>query len=155
MSDQDVAANMIDLTTDIVTSHISNNAISAAELPSLIKAVHGALAGLGKAPAVEPEKPRGAVSVRASIKHDGIVSMIDGRKYHTLRRHLAGHGYTPESYREAFDLPRDYPMVSADYSERRRDMAKKIGLGRKKPAAAPEAVAAPSARRKLRIASPK
>ena len=57
--------------------------------------------------------------------------MIDGKPYKTLRRHLSGHGLTPEQYRERYNLKSDYPMVSENYSEQRRAMAKKIGLGRK------------------------
>ena len=55
----------------------------------------------------------------------------DARTYRTLRRHLAGHGLTPEEYRARYGLKPDYPMVAASYSEARRAMAKKIGLGRK------------------------
>jgi predicted transcriptional regulator len=72
------------------------------------------------------------VSVRKSLASpDHIISMIDGKPYKTLRRHLAGHGLTPEQYRERYKLKADYPMVAAAYSESRRAMAKKIGLGRK------------------------
>jgi predicted transcriptional regulator len=135
-------ANIVDelgfakLTANIVSAHVAGNTIAASEIPELIASVHGALVGLGKAP--EPltvEKPKGAVPVRASIKPDGLISMIDGKKYQTLRRHIGRHGYTPESYREAFGLPRDYPMTSAGYSERRRGVAVATGLGRKVAAA--------------------
>lgn len=148
---------LITLTADIVASFVSHNRLGVAETPDLIRSVHDALQQLG-APVAEPaaEKPKGAVSVRSSIKHDGLLSMIDGRKYQTLRRHISGHGYTPESYRETFGLPRDYPMVSAAYSETRRAMAKKIGLGRKRAGdAAPDAgdTAAKPAR-KPRAAAP-
>lgn len=30
-----------------------------------------------------------------------------------------------------WNLPRDYPMVAAAYAEQRKELAKKIGLGRK------------------------
>jgi predicted transcriptional regulator len=69
--------------------------------------------------------------------------MIDGKRYKMLRRHLSQNGYTPESYREAFDLPKDYPMVAASYAETRRDLAKKIGLGRK-PRSPKEQAATPA-----------
>jgi predicted transcriptional regulator len=73
-----------------------------------------------------------AVSVRKSLaSKDHIISMIDGKPYKTLRRHLAGHGLTPQEYRERYGLKSDYPMVAESYSEARRAMAKKIGLGRK------------------------
>ena len=37
----------------------------------------------------------------------------------------------PEEYRARWNLPADYPMVAPNYAEKRRDLAKKIGLGRK------------------------
>lgn len=131
---------LLALTADIVAAHVSNNSVSAGDVPAVIAQVYGALSRLG-APAEEPEpaKPAGAVSIRASIKPDRLVSMINGKSYKILRRHLNLNGYTPESYREAFGLPRDYPMVAADYVEKRRALAIKIGLGRKPKAPAPGA----------------
>ncbi len=129
---------LVALTADIVAAHVSNNRVSINDMENLIGGVYAALAGLD-APTEEPEpeKPKGAVSIRASIKPDHIVSMIDGRPYKMLKRHLGQNGYTPQSYREAFNLPKDYPMVAPNYAEQRRALAHKIGLGRKK--AEPEA----------------
>jgi predicted transcriptional regulator len=140
--------DLLELVGHIVSAHVSNNNVATADLPQLIKSVHEALAGLG-APPPEPvqEKPKGAVSVKKSITPGGLVSMIDGKTYQTLRRHITRNGYTPESYREAFGLPRDYPMTAANYSELRRSMAKTIGLGRKDASttvAEPEAVPEPT-----------
>jgi len=149
--------SLITLTADIVSAHVANNSVSTNDVGPLIQSVFTALQALGAPPpAPEAEKPKGAVSVRASIKPDHLVSMIDGKPYKTLRRHLSRHGYSPESYRDAFGLPNDYPMVAASYAEHRRALAHKIGLGRKpraeaapEPAPAPEpaAEAAPKARR--------
>jgi len=87
-------------------------------------------------PTSGPREP--AVSVRKSTASpDFIISLIDGKSYKTLRRHLTTHGMTPESYREEFGLKPDYPMVAPNYSESRRAMAKKIGLGRKPGATIP------------------
>ena len=129
---------LITLTADIVSAHVSNNSVPTAEVGSLIQSVFGALKALGT-PQEEPaaEKPKGAVSLRASIKPEFLTSMIDGKPYKMLRRHISQHGYSPESYREAFGLPRDYPMVASNYAEQRRALAHKIGLGRKPRAAAP------------------
>ena len=92
-----------------------------------------ALSG-GDSPAAEAETAsrEPAVSVRKSLaSSDHIISMIDGKPYKTLKRHLATNGMTPEQYRDAFNLKPDYPMTAPAYSEARRTMAKKIGLGRK------------------------
>jgi len=124
--------DLITLTADIVAAHVSNNSVPTAEVGSLIQSVFSALQGIGSPqPEPQPEKPKGAVSVRASIKPEHLVSMIDGKPYKMLRRHIAQHGYTPETYRDAFNLPRDYPMVASNYAEQRRALAHKIGLGRK------------------------
>ncbi len=83
-------------------------------------------------PATNAEQHTPAVSVRKSLASpDHIISMIDGKPYRTLRRHLSGHGLTPEDYRKRYGLKDDYPMVAPSYSESRRAMAKTIGLGRK------------------------
>ena len=74
-----------------------------------------------------------AVSVRKSLaSKDYILSLIDGKPYRTLRRHLGAHGLTPGEYRRRYGLNFDYPMVAPSYRENRIDLAKKHGLGRKK-----------------------
>lgn len=138
---------LITLTADIVGAHVSNNDVAAGDVGGLIEQVYGALATLDARVELAPEKPKGAVSVRASIKPNYLVSMIDGKSYRLLKRHLGLHGYTPESYREAFDLPKDYPMIAASYAEKRRAIAKEIGLGRKPKVPVEPAVVAKPARK--------
>ncbi len=122
---------LITLTADIVTAHVANGNVDGETLPSLIQNVYGALAGLGAEETVE-DRPEPAVSVRASVKNDHLVCLEDGKKMKMLKRHLmTDHGMTPEEYRERWNLPADYPMVAPDYAEKRRELAKKIGLGRK------------------------
>lgn len=123
---------LIELTADIVSSHVANNSVSVGDMPRLIEEIHGALASLGQ-PAEEPkQKKMPVVTARASIKPDYIVCMECGQKQKTLKRHLQkAHGLTPDQYRAEFGLPRDYPMVAPAYSKRRSEMAHSIGLGRK------------------------
>lgn len=145
---------LLTLTADIVSAHVSNNAVAAGDVPAVIAKVYEALNGLGKpvedaAPAKEP-----AVSIRASVKPDYIVCLEDGKKLKMLKRHLMTHyQMTPADYRAKWKLPADYPMVAPAYAEQRKGLALKIGLGRKKPAtAAPEAQApAKPARAKLKL----
>ncbi len=80
------------------------------------------------APAGEVQK-LSAAQIRKSVRYDGIVSFIDGKTYKTLKRHLTKHGLDPQSYRDRYGLPADYPMVTASYSEQRSALAKAIGLG--------------------------
>lgn len=128
-------------------AHVSNNAVRSSDVVGLIQTVYRTLSALGSPTTTRHEKPKGLVSVRASIKPDHIISMIDGKGYKMLMRHIALNGYTPETYCEAFDLPKNYPMVPATCATKRHELAVKIGLGRK---AAPELVVPPKAPRKPR-----
>ncbi len=129
----DMTETLITLTSDIVAAHVSNNSVSVDDVPTLITKVYGALAGLGQAapePEAAPLKP--AVSVRSSVKPDKITCLDCGMELKMLKRHLmTHHGMTPEDYRARWNLGADYPLVAPDYAATRRDLAKKIGLGRK------------------------
>ena len=135
---------LLDHVADIVSAHVSNNSVSANDLPGLIQSVYASLAALGQAPEPVAGKLTPAVSVRASVKSDAIACLECGAKFKMLKRHLGtDHGMTPAEYRARWNLPADYPMVAPAYAEKRRELAKKIGLGRKpapkrgrKPAAA-------------------
>jgi predicted transcriptional regulator len=128
----DMNETLITLTSDIVAAHVSNNSVSGDELSSLITSVYGALAGLGQPVPVVEKMPEPAVSIRSSVKPDHIVCLEDGKKLKMLKRHLMTHyNLTPDQYRQRWNLPADYPMVAPNYAEKRRDLAKKIGLGRK------------------------
>jgi len=140
---------LIDFTADITAAHLSNNSVGVGDVAGLIETIFTTLQGLGVEAEPVVVKPQGAVSIRSSIKPDHIVSMIDGKPYKMLKRHLSLHGYTPQSYRETFGLSSDYPMVSAEYAARRRALAITIGLGRKAK------VEPPKPARKPRVAKAK
>jgi predicted transcriptional regulator len=131
--EMDMKETLITLTADIVSAHVSNNNVAAEDLGGLIGNVFNALASLGQeapAPAAEPLKP--AVSVRSSVKPDKIVCLDCGMELKMLKRHLmTHHGLTPEQYKARWNLPADYPLVAPNYAETRRELAVKIGLGRK------------------------
>jgi predicted transcriptional regulator len=132
-SHNDFADNLVELTADIVSAHVSNNSVQVSDLPTLIQNVHTALAGLGGRESTPEAKPEPAVSVRASVKPDHLICLEDGKKLKMLKRHLMTHyGMTPEQYRAKWGLPADYPMVAPNYAEQRRSLAKKIGLGTKR-----------------------
>ena len=130
--ENDMNETLITLTSDIVAAHLSNNSVSVDEVPALITSIYGALAGLGQAVVVPEVMPEPAVSIRSSIKPDYIVCLEDGKKLKMLKRHLMTHyNLTPDQYRARWGLNADYPMVAPNYAEKRRELAKKIGLGRK------------------------
>ncbi|MBA3054280.1 MAG: transcriptional regulator [Sphingomonadales bacterium] len=128
----DVNETLITLTSDIVAAHVSNNSVSVGDLSALITNVYTALASLGQADAAPEVLPEPAVSIRSSVKPDHIVCLEDGKKLKMLKRHLMTHyNLTPDQYRARWGLAADYPMVAPNYAEKRRELAKKIGLGRK------------------------
>lgn len=137
---------LLTLTSDIVSAHVSNNSISPDELPVLIKSVYASLSGLGQQPEANEETRVPAVSIRASVKHDMLTCLDCGTKMKMLKRHLStDHGLTPAEYRNRWQLNSDYPMVAPDYAAKRKELAVKIGLGRKPTGISATSAAAPKA----------
>ncbi len=142
---------LVTLTADIVSAHVSNNSVAVNDLPALIANVHGALTGLTGETVAPAEKQEPAVSVRASVKPDYIVCLEDGKKLKMLKRHLmTTFNMTPDQYRAKWNLPSDYPMVAPNYAAQRKELALKIGLGRK-PGERVIAKPAPKARAKAKV----
>jgi predicted transcriptional regulator len=130
-TDNLTTAALAELTADLVAAYVSNNPLPATSLPDLIASVHLSLSGLNQpaTPADEPKIP--AVNPKRSVFANYIVSLEDGRKFKSMKRHLGLLGMTPDAYRAKWSLPHDYPMVAPEYSDRRSAMAKSMGLGRK------------------------
>jgi len=126
--------NLTQLTVDLLGAYVANNQVQHGDLAQLIQSTHAALKGIdaGEPPAPEEPEHKPAVSLRKSLgSKTHIISMIDGKPYQTLKRHLSKHELTPDQYRERYSLPKSYPMVAPAYSEARRAIAEKLGLGRK------------------------
>ncbi|MDA8253229.1 MAG: MucR family transcriptional regulator [Rhodospirillales bacterium] len=131
MTDQSQQTDVLGLTAQIVSAHVSNNSVTPDALPALIQDVYRTLSGVGKEP-VQPDKPQPAVPVKKSVFPDHIVCLEDGKKLKMLKRHLkTAYNMTPEQYRERWGLAPDYPMVAPNYARHRSSLAKKIGLGTK------------------------
>ena len=136
MSDQ-VPADILKLTAQIVSAHVSKNEIGTDVLPSLINSVYKSLSTAGQAEP-EPASPQEpAVPIKKSVFPDYVVCLEDGKKMKMLKRHLhTSYGLTPEAYRAKWGLPASYPMVAPNYAATRSSLAKELGLGRK-PASEP------------------
>ena len=153
MADETLDTNALELATELTIAWLGNQntRVSAEDVPAFLQSMHATVTQLSGKGVVEtaqeaPPEYTPATTARKSLaSKDHIISMIDGKPYKTLRRHLSGHGMTPEQYRRRYGLKADYPMVSESYSQQRRDMAKSIGLGRKPGSKAPARKAAKAA----------
>lgn len=132
MSVSELSASYTELTAHIVSAYVANNSVPAGHLSELIVTIHRSVSGLSQpqAPAAEAQKP--AVSPKRSVHPDYLISLENGKRFKSLKRHLMTHyGMTPEEYRQKWNLPADYPMVAPNYAAARSQLAKKMGLGRK------------------------
>jgi predicted transcriptional regulator len=127
----DDKAEIIEMTTDIVSAYVGNNSVAAGDLPALIQSVHKALSGVSSGvETVEAAPKEPAVSIKKSITPDYLICLEDGRKFKSLKRHLrTKYNMSPEDYRAKWGLPKDYPMVAPNYARARSDLAKQMGLG--------------------------
>ena len=125
------------MAVDVVAAYLSNNAVASSQISEIIHNVFNSLTTLDGQPVEAPaEAPKPATTIRKSVTPDYIVCLEDGRKFKSLKRHLAGtYNMTPDEYRAKWGLPRDYPMVAPNYAKARSDLAKRMGLGRKSGAA--------------------
>jgi predicted transcriptional regulator len=131
MADNTANGNFIELTAEIVSAYVSNNTVSAGDIPALINQVHAALSRVSGEAAAEPLKP--AVSLKKSVTPEYIVCLEDGKKFKSLKRHLrTQYNMTPEQYREKWGLGADYPMVAPNYAAARSHLAKQMGLGQQR-----------------------
>ncbi|WP_404478512.1 MucR family transcriptional regulator [Novosphingobium sp. BL-52-GroH] len=137
MADTENPADLTALTVELLSAYLANNTVGSEDLPRLIRDTRLALSEDTKPePVVDEETFTPAVSIRKSQSSSAhLLSLIDGKPYKTLKRHLAANGLTPETYRERYKLPANYPMVAPDFAAKRRAIAEQIGLGnRRKPA---------------------
>lgn len=136
------AGDLAELTSRIVAAYVSSNSINSGSLPELISSVHDSLTAIVAPPAApEAVRPTPPVPVKKSITPDYLISLEDGQPYKSLKRHLTSRGLTPAEYRDKWGLPSDYPMVAPNYAKQRSELAKTMGLGRKRedePAPAPQ-----------------
>lgn len=123
-------SNKSELTADIVSAFVSHNQVAQRDLTELIRAIHAALTELENPSPPPTEKPVPAVSIKKSVTHDYLISLEDGRRYKSLKRHLGSRSLTPHQYREKWGLTADYPMVAPAYAQQRSELARTMGLGR-------------------------
>jgi len=124
--------DLIALNSEIVSAHVSNSSVAIGDVADLIRSVYDALNKVGQPAHTEAPKAEPAVSIRQSVKPDYIVCLEDGAKLKMLKRYLQTRfQMTPEEYRAKWGLPRDYPMVAPNYTEERKTLAQKTGLGRR------------------------
>ena len=127
-------AELLTLTSQIVSAYVSKNSVPASELPALIGSINKSLKSLGQ-PQPEPEAPidlKPAVPIKKSVTPDYIVCLEDGKKLKMLKRHLmSSYNLTVDDYKKKWGLPSDYPVVAPNYANQRSELAKKLGLGRR------------------------
>lgn len=135
--ENDISQHLAEITAEVVSAYVANNTLPASDLPALVTDIHSTLSALvgksGPGGAVaEKEKQKPAVPIKKSLKPEILTCLECGLEFKSLKKHLrASHDMSPEEYRMKWGLPADYPMVAPAYAERRSDLAKKLGLGRK------------------------
>jgi len=137
--------SFLGLACKVSSAYVTNNSVTATDLPRLIAGVHGVFYELANA-AVSEEVPtqNPAVSIRKSVTLDFLICLECGQKLKALKRHLVRHDLSPAGYRAKWQLPLGYPMVAANYTATRSRIARDLGLGRR-PRPRPADISATSA----------
>lgn len=124
---------LIACTSQIVSSLLVSQKIETSEITGVIDEVFQKLKDLEASTEMEGGGLRPAVPVAESVSDDFITCLEDGKKFKMLKKHLMSvYGMTPNEYRRKWNLDPDYPMTAPSYALKRQELAKKIGLGRKR-----------------------
>lgn len=120
----------MNIVAQLAAAYFSNHSVAIEDIPAFLQLMSETVDSLNTQSTAVRKEP--AVSIKQSITPDYLVSLEDGQKYKSLKRHLrAQYNMTPDDYRAKWGLPDDYPMVAPNYAARRSELAKVIGLGRK------------------------
>ncbi len=105
---QQSKAELLDMTTDIVSSFVANNPVAASGLPDLIKTVHETVQDLASGDPASLPRPDPAVPISKSTTPDHMICLEDGKKLKMLKRYLRSrYGLSPEEYPAKWGLPAD------------------------------------------------
>jgi predicted transcriptional regulator len=130
----------------IVAAYLRRNAVALSDIPGVIVQVSRSLSELGR-PSIEEETRKPAVPIRRSVTDEFVICLECGARGLTLRRHLnAAHSLTPDEYRHRWSLPESHPLTAPNYTARRSELARSLGLGYRRSAAGKRGRGRPSAR---------
>lgn len=124
--------HLLESAVRLASAYIKSNSITLDEIPNLLNQMCQTVADanrnsyyMGRSMATTP-----AVPVEDSVKDDYIICLEDGKQLQMLKRHLKTmYNMTIDQYKERWNLPADYPVVSPSYARRRSHIAKTTGLG--------------------------
>jgi len=132
MTESVTREELLALTSEIVSSYVSNNTLPAHEISAVIEQVFKTLSNVDQEVGAHADRPKPAVPIKKSVTPEYIICLEDGKQLKMLKRHLkTSYDMSPEEYRERWGLPADYPMVAPEYAKKRSALAKDIGLGKR------------------------
>ena len=82
-------ADVLRMTTEVVSAYVGNNTLPPAKIPEVINSVFGTLRTLDSGSVhMNGDRPKPAVPIRKSITPDFLVCLEDGKKLKMLKHHL-------------------------------------------------------------------
>jgi predicted transcriptional regulator len=143
-----VSGGVVEHVAHIVSSYVRHHQIEPTQLVRLIGEVHRALGSLGQSTPSVPEPRHPAVPIRQSVHPEYVVCLECGFRSRVLRRHLrVRHGLGVDEYRARWNLRSDHPLTAPAYSQRRSEVARELGLGRRPVPVEPAPTPPPRRRR--------
>ena len=128
---------LIELVTEIVSSHASNTTMTTDQIVTEIQTIHAALKNLenplpsaekGEVSAEQPKET--SITIRQAFKKDEVICMICNKGgFKTLKKHLStAHQLTPGQYRKQFGIKSSQKLAAKNFSDARRKAAEERGM---------------------------
>lgn len=128
-----------DAVLSVLSSFASRENATVEDVLALARQLPAALGDNNASVPVEPqtamtetiETARPAVAIDQSISDETVTCLCCGKSFTMLKRHLkAEHGLSEHQYRAQFGLADEHLLVAPNYSIRKAEYAKRIGLGK-------------------------
>lgn len=133
MTDVLNVSTLLEHTSRIAAAYVASQKTPIEDISHVVSRIFQSLSEISLNPtgttSRAPSAP--AVPIEDSVHDEYIVCLEDGKQLQMLKRHLSTvYGLTLQQYKDRWDLPHDYPVVSPSYARRRSAIAKNTGLGK-------------------------
>ena len=113
---------------EIVKAQASVRTMTEEEITSMVQKLAADIRAIADGGVIEAEEDA-ATDPKKAIREKSVLCCVCGKSFKVItKKHLAGHGLTPEEYREKFGYKKKLPLVCKSLQRERRKKMKEMKL---------------------------
>jgi predicted transcriptional regulator len=126
-----MAKSLVEMCAEIVAAQVSHTRLTSEEIGDSLRQVFNTLLDIQRTGQdIDIEEPVGG-DPQTSIQRNQVICLECGKPFKLLsNRHLALHGLTPREYKQKHGIRMTQALSARTLSQRRRKLAKELGMGK-------------------------